>query len=290
MKNLLTLFVAFFFFCSHASSLSIKEAMANKQIAVDVSGTNYDSVPQYLRAAGEAPGMQMTVSNLTDRTLDLDLDPGYMLEPVEHGYQAMLLTQYIKLKVNPGARQRNYIHAMCTQLHNSGPNSTLHYHVANIAPPALLQMAMFIAQHDYQSFSAQEAVWSISDGMPTPTIGNYNIPMDNELQNLVANIKGEDIGKLRKEFKANQKAVMSEFIGSRADRNIPFDISDSAMVTVGYYSHDGVLLKPIITETLFKNGKHSIRYDPYPVAYSGQHYMVKMIKNGSVYREYYFSQ
>ena len=290
MKNTTTLLVAFVFYSLHISSMHLKDAITAKKIAVEVSGANYDSVPESIRTSADHPNMQMSVSNLTNGPLNLDLEPGYMLESAEPGYQAMLVTQSIALNLRPHERQLSFMHAMCTQLHNSGPNSSLHYHVADKAKPALLQVAQFIASRNYLGYAAQDAVWSISDDMPIPSIGDDKNPIDNELQQLVANIKGVDLQKIKDEYKKNAKAAIAEFIGSKVDRNIPFEVKDSAKVAVGYYDIGGEQIKPIVKETLMKEGKHSVRYDPYPVALVGRRYSVKMYKDGSLYREYYFRQ
>ena len=172
MKNTTILFIAITTSTLQSSAVNLKDALAGKMISVSVTGSNYDSLPASLRKQDFHPEMEMTVSNLTSQPLSLELDPGYMLEATEHGYQAMLLTQAVAVNLGPNKRQRNYLFAMCTQLHNSGPNSSLHYHVAELARPDLLKMAQFIAARDYQSFTAQEAVWSLSDDRPIPAIGD----------------------------------------------------------------------------------------------------------------------
>jgi hypothetical protein len=179
---------------------------------------------------------------------------------------------------------------MCTQLHNSGPNNSLHYHVTELARPDLLKMAQFIASRDYQSFTAQEAVWSLSDDSPIPAIGG-NSAMSNALQIEAAAIKGLDLEKLKKEYTATTTNDRVTYLnGDRHERNIPFEVKDSAMVSVGFYDASGTLLKPIVKETLVRDGKHSFRYDPFPLAYAGQRYSVRMIRDGAVFRQYYFRQ
>src|SRR3954466_5310913 len=144
MKKHPILFVLFILIGWRTSSMNLKEAIASKIVAVEVSGANWDSMPTSLRN-GFSPKMEMTVSNLSGQPIQLDLDPGYMLEAAEPGYQAMLLSQVIDFKLKPNEKQRNYVYAMCTELHKSGSNSSLKYHVGGKASPALMQMAMFIA-------------------------------------------------------------------------------------------------------------------------------------------------
>jgi hypothetical protein len=192
------------------------------------------------------------------------------------------------LKLLPRQKQRKYVYAMCTQLHNSGPNSSLHYHIAELARPELLRMARFIAEKNYQKFEAQEAVWSLSDDRPIPAIGDGKSDIANDLQQEAAGIKGLDLKKLKEEYKVNSSMIMADFVGSKVDRNIPFEIKDSAIVSVGFYDAEGKLIKPIVTDVLVREGKHSFRYDPYPLALDGKRYTVRMMKDGALYRQYYF--
>ena len=87
--------------------MDLKDAIASKLVAIEVTGANYDSIPRSMNADGFVPKMQMTVSNLSDHPVALDLDPGYMLEADEPGYQAMLLTQSVALKLRPRERKRD---------------------------------------------------------------------------------------------------------------------------------------------------------------------------------------
>ena len=273
-----------------ASSMNLKDAIASKLVAVEISGSDWDKMPASLRKNGFAPKMQMTVSNLSSSPIEMELDPGYMLVPTESSYQAMLLTQPISMKLKPRERKTDFLYAMCTQLSHSGPNPSLHYQVGNLAKPSLLQMALFIVNKKYLVHAAQEAVWSISDDMPIPSIDDINPGIADDLQKQVASIKHVDLEKLRKEYKASNGAALAEFNGPKIDRNIPITVKDSAMVSVGYYSINDSLIKPIMQPTLLMGGKHSVRYDPFPLAFAGKSYTVKMMKDGSPYKEYFFRQ
>ena len=273
-----------------AWSMNLKDAIASKLVAVEISGSDWDKMPASLRNSAFAPKMQMTVSNLSSAPLEMELDPGYMLEPTETSYQAMLLTQPISMKLKSKERKTDFVYAMCTQLSHSGPNSSLQYHIGGLAKPSLLQMALFIVNKKYLVHAAQEAVWSISDDMPITSIGDGNPGITDDLQKQAATIKHVDLEKLKKEYKANKGAAIAEFNGPKIDRNIPITVKDSAMVSVGYYTINDSLIKPIMQPTMLMGGKHSVRYDPFPVAFAGKSYTVKMMKDGSPYKEYFFRQ
>jgi hypothetical protein len=300
MKSTLLLIVAFIFSTLRVSSINLKDAIASNLVAVDVSGSNYDSIPVALRYSGAAPKMQMTVSNLSSESIALELEPGYMLEATQPGYQAMLLVQPVDVQLRPNERRLQYLYAMCTEVSKSCPYYSLSYKVADKAKPALLEMARYVASKNYVGAGAQEAVWSISDNFPLMSIHEKDTGIERELQKKAAAIKGVHLDELLKEYAKRdslmrigrkiEDRMLAEFNGDKSDRNLIFSIRDTAMVSVGFYDYGGKFLKSINDAKLFKEGRHCIRYNPYPLALAGKRYLVKMIKNGVVEREYYFIQ
>ena len=137
MENKHILIIAFIFSTLSASSINLKEAIANNQVAVLVTGSNYDSMPQALRA-GYAPEMQMTLANLSNQDIELSLDPGYLFEAVEPGHQPMLLVQTLDYRLKPNERQLQFVYAMCTALSKAGPGTSLKFRVAEKASPAVV--------------------------------------------------------------------------------------------------------------------------------------------------------
>ncbi len=290
MKSTYLLLLVFVFSSLQVFPVNLKDAIANKQVAVQLSGSTYDSIPVELRSNGFIPEMQLTVSNLSNGPINLELDPGYMLQADEPGYQAMLLTQFVDLKLKPGEKQHNYLYAMCTEVTKSGPNASLHYKVADLANPALLEMAKFIAAKKYWIHGAQEAVWSLSDDAPIVSIVDKSPAIQTELQKKAADIKKLNLDALLAEYDKRKGGKLIEFNGCKLDRNIVFMVKDTAIVSVGFYDEQGKLIKAIFTDKLFKSGTHSIRYNPFPQKLTDTHYTVRLVKNGTVSREYNFMQ
>lgn len=274
-----------------AWSLNLTDAIKSNQVSVDWTGANYSEVPENQKMDGFAPKMQMTVKNLTGRDLDLELDEGYMLEPAEKQYQAMLLTQVVATRLKPNEKQKRFIFAMCTQLSNSSPNTQTHYAVGKKAPDALLRLAKYIVANKLQSSAAQEAVWSLSDNSPILSISNPNEVVTESLQKFVADIKGVNLTQLKKDNEGKTYSdIISTFNGKKEDRNLTFKLDSTATVSAGYYSTSGELLKPIVDEVVLLDGKRSIRYNPFPISLTNQRYSVRLVKDGEIFREYYFRQ
>jgi hypothetical protein len=266
-------------------------ALNSKELSIEMRGSNYKEMPEAIRNEPFAPKLQMELKNNTNNPLKVELEEGYLMEPIENGYQVLLMTKPMVITLQPKGGSKKFLYAMCTQLSMSGPNSTVKYKVGKKAPDALLKLAQLIAQKSYQNLGAQQAVWSISDNSPILSISANSKEMENNLQKFVADLKGEDLEKLKRENHGKDLAsIMSVYNGRKLDRNIVFKTDSSSIVSVGYFNEQGELIKPLFENTLFKDGQHSIRYNPFPLALASKRYSVRLIKDDEIFREYYFMQ
>ncbi len=290
MKQLLLIMAATFgwqsFYATH-----LVNALNSKEISLEMRGAVHKEMPEAMRNEPFAPKLQMELKNNTNAPLKVELEEGYMMEPVESGYQALLMTKPMVITLQPKSGSKQFLYAMCTQISMSSPNSTIKYKVGKKAPDALLKLAQLIAKKNYQNFGAQQAVWSISDNSPILSISGSSKDMENDLQKFVADLKGVDLEKLKRENHGKDlAAIMSVYNGKKSDRNIVFKTDTSSTVSVGYYNEQGELIKPLFENTLFKDGQHSIRYNPFPLALASKRYSVRLIKDDEIFREYYFMQ
>ena len=271
-------------------SLQLAQAIAEKKVQISWTGADYKTLPEALRSNGFAPKMQAVLENKTAQPLDLELEEGYLLQPQEQGYQAMLITQNIEWQLQPRQKQQQFVFAMCTQLSNSGPGTSTRYRLGAKATAALLQLAQFIRQKNYQNQAAQQAVWCITDNAPLLAISSPNTILGNDLQEKVARILQLDLAKIKRQETRNTTKLIAVFNGAKLDRNIPFKTDTAAVISVGFFDANGELLQPIFSNRVFQQGQHSIRYNPFPLNFRNQHYSVKLLQNGAVQKEYYFRQ
>jgi len=285
--------IVLLFLAEMGFSLNVKEALANNLISTNWSGVQTRNIP-LIKEYERAPSMQVDIQNKTTSTIDLELDEGYFLVPVEQGYQRMLITQKIKLKLKPNERKEVPLYAMCTQNSHSGPNSKLKYKLSERATGDLLALAKLIAQKNYQNYAAQDAVWSFTDGTSILDINSQNTTMENELQSFVANAMKVDLQKVKQEAKTKDKLgeqrVENLYLGKKIDRNIAFKNDTAIQLKVGYYDQNDNLLANIVEAQSVMPGHHSIRYNPFPLPLQGKRYCVKMYHNDELYSVYYFRQ
>ena len=288
MKRLhLTVFYIFIY--SVAWSHKMQDALSSQLISAEWTGSS-ESTPSISIAEGNNyPKMSLSLRNLTHQELEVELDEGFFLKPTDPQYQRMLLVQKIKIKLKPDQRYSQPIYAFCTQASNSGPSSKQKYALDKRAEGALLDLANIIADKKYFNSAAQDAVWSFTDGSSILNISSTNTQIENELQSFVARRKKVNLEELKRQPKQDTW-VSNLYLGKKIDRNIPFSIDSSAVVSVGYYESDGQEVRNLIHQIVFQPGSHSFRYDPFPLSLRGKRYMVKMFKNGLLNREYYFSQ
>jgi len=290
MKHLLLVMATMFAWQSFYATHFVN-ALNSKEISVEMRGAIYKDMPEAMRSESFVPKLQMELRNNTNAPLKVELEEGYMMEPVENGYQALLMTKPMVTTLQPKSGSKQFLYAMCTQLSMSSPNSSIKYKVGKKAPDALLRLAQLVAKKNYQNFGAQQAVWSISDNSPILSISGSSKDMENDLQKFVADLKGVDLEKLKLENQGKDLAsIMSVYNGRKLDRNIVFKSDTSSIVSLGYYNEQGELIKPVFENTLFKDGQHSIRYNPFPLVLASKRYSVRFIKDDEIFREYYFMQ
>lgn len=284
--------IALLFIVESGFSLNVKDAIANNLVLANWTGIK-SSTPTS-REYERTPSMQVDVQNKTATAIDLELDEGFFLVPVEQGYQQMLITQKIKIKLMPNERKEVALFAMCSQNKHSGPNSSLKYKLGDRAKGELLALAQLIAQKNYQNYAAQDAVWSFTDGISILDISSENTAIENELQSFVANAMKVDLQKLKIEAKTKDKSgeqrIENLYLGKKIDRNIAFKNDTAVNLKVGYYDMNDNLLASIVESQSVMPGHHSIRYNPFPLALQGKRYAVKMYHNDEVFRVYFFRQ
>jgi len=278
-------------FSAGANATHVVNAIATNLVSAEIKGANGAEIPNAFRENNYLPKLQMELVNNTNQELNLEMEEGFLMEPTEKGYQVLLMTQPLIVKLKPKSKEKQFIYAMCAQLSMSSPSSKIKYKVGKKSSGALLELAQFIAKNKYQSFGAQEAVWSLTDGSPILSIHSENLNIQNGLQAFVANLKGVNLEQLKRENAYNNLAqIMAVYNGKQFDRNIVFNTDTAHIISVGYYSQSGELLKPIIEDILIKDGAHSVRYNPFPLSLANKRYSVRMLKDGEIFREYYFMQ
>lgn len=278
-------------FSARVNATHVVNAIATNLISAEIQGANGAEIPNNFRENNYLPKLQMELVNNTNQELNLEMEEGFLMEPTEKGYQVLLMTQPLIVKLKPKSKEKQFIYAMCAQLSMSSPSSKIKYKVGKKSSGALLELAQYIAKNRCQYFAAQEAVWSLTDNSPILSIHSENLNIQNGLQAFVANLKGVNLEQLKKENAYNNLAqIMAVYNGKQFDRNIVFNTDTAHIISVGYYSQSGELLKPIIEDVLVKDGAHSIRYNPFPLSLTNKRYSVRMIKDGEIFREYYFMQ
>lgn len=267
----------------------MQDALSTHLISAEWSGVS-ESTPSISVAEGNAhPKMCLSLRNLSHHDVEVELDEGFFLKPTDPQYQRMLLVQKIKIKLKPDQQYSQPIYAFCTQASNSGPSSKQKYSLDKRADGPLLDLASMIANKKYFNSAAQDAIWSFTDGSSILNISSTNKSVENDLQSFVARHLKVNLEELKRQPK--QDAWMSNlYLGKNIDRNIPFTLDSSAVVSIGYFETDGQEIKNLVHQIVFQPGGHSYRYNPFPPSLRGKRYMVKMFKNGVLYREYYFNQ
>src|SRR5687768_11717956 len=100
----------------------LSEAIQKKLVNANMRGAKQDTSFHGQYSSHYGPCMAMEIANASSDAINLNLEYGYKLEPVDSSLQTMLVTQTMMTRLQPKQLKNYRIYAMCTQAHDGGPS------------------------------------------------------------------------------------------------------------------------------------------------------------------------
>ncbi len=182
-------------FLAIAFSLSETPIFANVVLSVE-DAAKKGLIKLHIKSKGGYTGevIEMKVQNLTNKALDLKVEAGRRLDSKQQDEQDILVTKEQEFFVKANQVKSLNISGMCCQAHNSAPSVKHEYLVGKLADSSLIKLAMFIDKNKYYSnYSAQQAVWVVSDNNSIGSIDDGNKEIKNNLRTFVSKLTGKVI-------------------------------------------------------------------------------------------------
>ncbi|MBA3706670.1 MAG: hypothetical protein H0W84_12445, partial [Bacteroidetes bacterium] len=115
--------------------------------------------------------IEMKLQNNSSQKLDLNIEAGRRLDSKISTEQDILVTQSQDFFVNAKQTRTLMVYGMCCQAHNSCPRNNSDYSIGKLADSNLVKLANFIDKNKYYTnFTAQQAVWVVSDNKSLASI------------------------------------------------------------------------------------------------------------------------
>ena len=168
---------------SAQDTLTVGEAFRQGLIRVSVKGNGGFS--------GE--GIRLSVQNQTQQQILLSVPPGQLFASKDSSVQDLVTTAPMVFALSPRAAHSVNLFTMCTQSYNMGPRSGEAFSLGKMVDGHLLKLVRLIAENDYQTSTAQSAVWSVANGDPVSSIYGIDTLMVRRVANVVSEATGTPI-------------------------------------------------------------------------------------------------
>ncbi len=198
--------------------------------------------------------IEMKIKNLKKQNLELMLEAGRRLDSKNQNEQDILVTKEQEFVLNSEQFITINVTGMCCQAGNSCPSKNSEYSIGKMADTNLIKLAAFIdANKYYNSFAAQQAVWSISDHKSIGGINDGDAAITESLKKYVSKITGRPIPKYDVSY---ERQSPQEVLGhvKTIDGIFEYDLSANGHVTIAIYNSTGRLVQTLIQDIPHQKG------------------------------------
>ena len=164
--GLLPLLLLAFLYSSARETKNIREALSEKLVSCRITGRwDPDELLNRLDSWGQYYGkcMYLRTANKSDDTLYLTIQDGLLLMSDDTSVQDMLITCPVYVTLSPRQVKVTELYAMCTEMHNAGPDMHTTYRFGNQVDSSLMAITRAIEELYMQNFVGQSAVWAYTD-------------------------------------------------------------------------------------------------------------------------------
>ena len=244
-----------------AFSLSDTPVFANAILSVEEAAKK-GFVKLFIKSKGGYTGevIEMKVQNLTNRKLDLRLEAGRKLDSKKQNEQDILVTREQEFFVNANQTKSLNVSGMCCQAHNNAPTAKHEYLVGNIADSSLIKLAMFIDKNKYYSnYSAQQAVWVVSDDNSIGSIDDDDKDVKNNLRTFVSKLTGKAIPTYDVKYQSgNDGSAMGRAV--RIEGIFDYSLPMACHSSMAIYNERGELVQLIFENLQSERGEYKHYY------------------------------
>ncbi len=244
-----------------AFSLSDIPVFANAVLSVEEAAKK-GFVKLFIKSKGGYTGevIEMKVQNLTNRKLDLKVEAGRRLDSKKQNEQDILVTKEQEFFVNSNQTKSLNVSGMCCQAHNACPTIKNEYLVGKLADSSLIKLAMYIDKNKYYSnYSAQQAVWVVSDDNSIGSIDDGDKEIKNNLRNFVSKLTGKVIPPYDISYQSgNDGSAMGRAV--RIEGVFDYSLPMACHSTMGIYNERGEMVQLIFENLQSDRGEYKHYY------------------------------
>lgn len=233
-----------------SSELSIEEALKKGLIQVIING----------KGGYTGNVITMKIKNTCNQNLNINLEAGRRLDSKDNNQQDILVTQAQDFFVSAKQQKAINVFGMCCQAHNSSPKENSIYTLGKMADSSLIKLATFIDKNKYYTnYTAQQAVWSISDNNSLASITDGDKETVDRLRNYVSKITGRIIPPYDITYRQdNENDVLGT--ASKIEGVFDYSLTSNSHVTIAIYNTEGRLVQILFENISHNKGEYKLYY------------------------------
>ncbi len=247
MKHFL-IFSVIVFFCLRSSAISLPQAILQKKVTVSFENNgNYKGL-----------STQVTINNLSNQDIDINSEPGLIIQSEEQSSQSLVISEPIVAKI---IRKKSFVKMVSTFCINSfkgGPQPKENYTFLRESDVHLKQLISFIYIKKTKPDDSQSAVWACENGRKDLYISDKKVPNLIELQKLVFKIYEQKLalGLISKDT----TPLMVSYNNYHLQGSYDFFVKQEGEYTVQLEDSLGNNLYTFLENRNFSDGLYPIRY------------------------------
>jgi hypothetical protein len=269
-----------------ASTITADSLFASSELNIE-DAAKKGLVKLIIKGKGGYTGdvIEMKVINNTNQPLSISVNSGLRLDSKDETQQDIIVTKDQNIFL-AAKQQRSYnIFGMCCQAHNSAPVKSSIYSIGKAADTNLVKLASFINRNNYSSsFTAQEAVWVVSDNNSIASIVDGTQEDINKLRRYVSNITGRPIPIYNVFYRQQNSADLRGEV-NRIEGVFTYSLAANNHITVGIYNSSGKLVQLICNDKQHERGDYKLYYSFKTHGLTSGIYYARMSMNGAAIKE-----
>ena len=103
------------------------------------------------------------MKNISKTLVNLYEAPGRLLMPDDTDQQTIMMSELIAITLQPGQEVKKKIHGFCTEAHDGAPIMNTSFSFGSLASANLYNLSKLLSDKKLYDFTAQQAVWCISN-------------------------------------------------------------------------------------------------------------------------------
>lgn len=158
------------------SRLSLEQALDQALIKLSSEGTG----------GYQGQCIQVFIENLSDENLIILIEPGSLFQSKDNELQDLIVTSAEEITISPRQKMTSQLWTMCTQAWNASPSKGSGFSFTGMAAPGLRRLSNRIARGNYQSSTAQSAIWTLTSKEPVSTVYGIDTVETRELAEVIS--------------------------------------------------------------------------------------------------------